>query len=81
MIIQTTITEWNSYDLAATIEIALHDGFAVQVNGHRVVGQYGQAPKVHVYSNGTIGFETLGKQPGKTRPIYVKVGERIVVEG
>ncbi len=79
MELQATVTEYNQFDLVSQIERAITDGFALKINGYPVVGQYGSAPRVRAYGNGTIGFDTPSQTKGKTRPIYVKVGESLTV--
>lgn len=77
--LDTTLHAWNSYDIARQITDAVRDGFAVKVNGYPVVGSFGRDPKVTSCGNGTLYFESPSKTKGKTRPVYVKVGERVVV--
>lgn len=80
MNITATVTEWNSYDLSEQINTGLRDGFALNVNGLPVVGQYGRPASVYAFGNGTISFETPSKtSKSGTRPVYVKVGETLTV--
>ena len=72
--IQSTLSDYNGYDLSESINRVVDGGFIISVNGERVVG------KSNVAQNGTLYFNTPARTTRGTRTVSIKLGKKLSIE-
>jgi hypothetical protein len=79
MVTNDILTTDNADSIAEAITSAVDTGEIVTVNGQRVIASFEAAP-ARTYMNGTLSYRVAAKAKGKTRDVFVKLGDPISID-
>lgn len=74
----STLTADDAVALADTLNQRFEAGVDVRVNGFDLWTRHGKVASS--WQNGSVSFQTRAKAKGKTRTVFVKVGQQVTVE-